>query len=108
MRRLSRVADSSSNHYSRGGGTSDSSPGIPVYVGEEEKEKFVVSADLLNRPLFAELLKRSAHEYGFEQKGVLRIPCRVCVFQRVLEALQYDGDLEDVLRQFDAHDVVTL
>ncbi|XXG65847.1 hypothetical protein AAC387_Pa05g3452 [Persea americana] len=61
---------------------------LPVYVGEE-KERFVVSFKLLNHPMFLELLNRSANEYGYEQQGVLRIPCRVSVFQQVLETLRH-------------------
>ncbi|KAK7313211.1 hypothetical protein VNO77_37750 [Canavalia gladiata] len=73
---------------------------VPVYVGEE-MERFVVSAELLNHPVFVKLLNRSAQEYGYEQKGVLRIPCHVIVFERVLEALRlgrYSGeDIHDLL-----------
>ncbi|XXG65848.1 hypothetical protein AAC387_Pa05g3453 [Persea americana] len=61
---------------------------LPVYVGEE-KERFVVSAKLLNDPMFLELLNQSANEYGYEQQGVLRIPCRVSVFQQVLETSRH-------------------
>ena len=60
---------------------------VPVYVGDE-MERFVVSAELLNHPIFVELLNKSAQEYGYEQKGVLRIPCHVLVFERALEALR--------------------
>ncbi|XP_076932395.1 auxin-responsive protein SAUR72-like [Bidens hawaiensis] len=94
--RLSRVADSS--HYSllrsdsRSKSRSSSRGGVPeghlpVYVGDE-MERFVVSADLLNHPIFIGLLNKSAQEYGYEQKGVLRIPCHVLVFERVLEAMR--------------------
>ncbi|EXB53356.1 hypothetical protein L484_016238 [Morus notabilis] len=60
---------------------------VPVYVGEE-MERFVVSAELLNHPVFVELLEKSAQEYGYEQKGALRIPCHVLLFERLLEALR--------------------
>ncbi|KAL0757412.1 hypothetical protein Bca101_095080 [Brassica carinata] len=60
---------------------------VPVYVGEE-MERFVVSAELLNHPVFVGLLNRSAQEYGYAQKGVLHIPCHVIVFERVVETLQ--------------------
>nr|GEV52955.1 auxin-responsive protein SAUR71-like [Tanacetum cinerariifolium] len=108
IRRLSRVADSSSSlHYSllrsesrlssrrsratkttttrRGGGVPEGH--LPVYVGDE-MERFVVSADLLNHPIFINLLNKSAQEYGYEQQGVLRIPCHVILFEQVLEALR--------------------
>ncbi|PWA44471.1 SAUR-like auxin-responsive protein family [Artemisia annua] len=64
---------------------------LPVYVGEE-MERFVVRADLLNHPVFINLLNKSAQEYGYEQQGVLRIPCHVVVFERVLDALRAGKD----------------
>ncbi|GAV64132.1 Auxin_inducible domain-containing protein [Cephalotus follicularis] len=75
---------------------------VPVYVGDE-MERFVVNAELLNHPIFIGLLNKSAQEYGYEQKGVLRIPCHVLVFERVMEALRLglqSRDLEDVLASF--------
>ncbi|KAI7758368.1 hypothetical protein M8C21_013729 [Ambrosia artemisiifolia] len=119
IRRLSRVADSS--HYSllrsdprfsrrsrtpksRRSGAAGSVPEghLPVYVGDE-MERFIVSADLLNHPIFISLLNKSAQEYGYEQKGVLRIPCHVLLFERVLEAMRlgqeaaYDHQLQILL-----------
>ncbi|KAL5731458.1 Auxin-responsive protein saur71 [Ranunculus cassubicifolius] len=113
IRRLSRVADSS--HYSllrsdsrcnktrRSVNNGVPQGHIPVYVGDE-MERFVVSAEFLNHPIFVNLLKKSAQEYGYEQQGVLRIPCRVLVFRQVLDALQFGNyhvrDLdEDVLKE---------
>ncbi|XP_019095094.1 PREDICTED: auxin-responsive protein SAUR41 [Camelina sativa] len=63
---------------------------VPVYVGEE-MERFVVSAELMNHPVFVGLLNRSAQEYGYAQKGVLHIPCHVIVFERVVETLRLGG-----------------
>ncbi|XP_027061169.1 auxin-responsive protein SAUR71-like [Coffea eugenioides] len=114
IRRLSRVADSSqycqlrsesgtttttsncssssSSSFTRArkqrrGGAGVPEGHLPVYVGEE-MERFVVSAELLNHPLFVNLLNQSAQEYGYHHRGVLRIPCHVFVFERVLEALR--------------------
>ncbi|PHT96974.1 Auxin-responsive protein SAUR40 [Capsicum chinense] len=42
------------------------------------------------------LLNKSAQEYGYEQRGVLRIPCHVLIFERVLEALRLGDDLQDL------------
>ncbi|XP_065864962.1 auxin-responsive protein SAUR72-like [Euphorbia lathyris] len=74
---------------------------VPVYVGDE-MERFIVSAELLNHPIFIGLLNKSAQEYGYDQKGVLRIPCHVVVFERVMEALRLglescDDDLDEIL-----------
>ncbi|KAK6268363.1 hypothetical protein QUC31_012523 [Theobroma cacao] len=43
---------------------------------------------MLRHPIFVELLNRSAQEYGYEQRGVLRIPINDVVFERVLESLR--------------------
>ncbi|GLT40141.1 hypothetical protein SLA2020_142970 [Shorea laevis] len=124
IRRLSRVADSSTAQYSllrsdqsgrcckrdklksfRGGEVSRRSVPeghVPVYVGDE-MERFVVSAELMNHPVFIGLLDKSAQEYGYEQKGVLHIPCHVLVFERVMEALRLgvdSRDLQDLLGSF--------
>lgn len=128
IRRLSRVADSSQSNYCLLRPTDAQRPGrahsfraaaaskfrrsrsdgavpvpqghVPVYVGDE-MERFAVSAELLNHPVFVTLLEKSAQEYGYEQKGVLRIPCHVLVFERVLEAIRigdHDSrDLHDLL-----------
>ncbi|XP_074586791.1 auxin-responsive protein SAUR71-like [Curcuma longa] len=58
---------------------------VPVCVGEE-MERFEVPTALLGRPVFLELLRRSAQEYGYEQSGVLRIPCPASLFRRLLDA----------------------
>ncbi|KAF8103462.1 hypothetical protein N665_0188s0398 [Sinapis alba] len=63
---------------------------VPVNVGEK-MERFLVSAELLNHPVFVGLLNRSAQEYGYAQKGVLHIPCNVLVFEQVVEALRSGG-----------------
>ncbi|RWR85746.1 auxin-responsive protein SAUR71-like protein [Cinnamomum micranthum f. kanehirae] len=117
IRRLSRVSDSSQYFLLRSNSTSTRTPTrtrrsdkkrgrsvgvpeghLPVYVGEE-MERFVVSAELLNHPIFMELLNQSANEYGYEQQGVLRIPCRVLVFERILEMLRDGGDVQHSFSQ---------
>ncbi|WZZ69491.1 hypothetical protein YC2023_080861 [Brassica napus] len=108
LRRYSQVADSSSSCHSfpcnqilrrhvhhptsflvKRASVPSSIPSglVPVDVGEK-MERFLVSAELLNHPVFVGLLNRSAQEYGYAQKGVLHIPCNVFVFERVIEALR--------------------
>ncbi|KAE8713577.1 Auxin-responsive protein SAUR41 [Hibiscus syriacus] len=101
IRRLTRVSDVSSSNYcllrsdttARHRSTyslrkqarrSVPEGHVPIYVGEE-MELFVVNAQLLNHPVFTALLNKSAQVYGYAQKGVLHIPCRVLVFERVME-----------------------
>lgn len=112
MRRISKVTDSSqycllrsdsmaAPRRSRVGSFRKRSGGVPgghlpVYVGEE-MERFVVSAELLNHPIFVKLLNKSAQEYGYEQQGVLHIPCHVYLFERVMETLRIGGEARDLL-----------
>ncbi|CAL0310253.1 unnamed protein product [Lupinus luteus] len=68
---------------------------VPIYVGDE-MERFVVSTELFQHPIFVKLLNQSAQEYGYEQKGVLRLPCHVIVFERVLDALLRGHDTREI------------
>ncbi|CAI8606903.1 unnamed protein product [Vicia faba] len=72
---------------------------VPVYVGEE-MQRFILNTELLNHPVFVNLLNLSAQEYGYKQKGVIRIPCRVSVFEQILEAVRLGHDpqiIRDIL-----------
>ncbi|KAI4376091.1 hypothetical protein MLD38_013885 [Melastoma candidum] len=49
---------------------------VAVYVGEEERKRYLLPISLLNHPCFQDLLDRAEEEYGFNQpKGGLTIPC---------------------------------
>ncbi|TMW81537.1 hypothetical protein EJD97_009075 [Solanum chilense] len=52
---------------------------------EEEPKRFIVELHWLNNPLFLKLLKQAEDEYGFQQKGVLEVPCRAAELQKILE-----------------------
>ncbi|CAL9095049.1 unnamed protein product [Musa acuminata var. zebrina] len=107
IRRLSRVADSSHDRplqAAKGGPRRVPEGHVPLCVGEE-MERFAVRAELLGRPALVELLRRSAQEYGYEQQGVLRIPCPVPLFCRLLllsssssSAAAADPALEELFR----------
>ncbi|KAI8554128.1 hypothetical protein RHMOL_Rhmol05G0073900 [Rhododendron molle] len=50
---------------------------LAVYVGENEKKRFVVPVSYLRHPLFHKLLSKAEEEYGFDHSmGRLTIPCR--------------------------------
>ncbi|PHT95654.1 Auxin-responsive protein SAUR41 [Capsicum annuum] len=59
-------------------------------------ERFIVSTELLNHSILVKLLNKSAQEFSYEQRGVLRISCHVLIFERVLEVLQLSDDLHDL------------
>ncbi|KAB5547955.1 hypothetical protein DKX38_011361 [Salix brachista] len=94
-----RGSGGSRSAHRRVGGKTVTEGHVPVYVGDE-MERFTVSSELLNHPVLIWLLNQSAQEYGYKQRGGLRIPCHVLVFERVIDSLRLGhepGDLEDLL-----------
>ncbi|KAM0968625.1 hypothetical protein ACFX13_017251 [Malus domestica] len=65
---------------------------LAVCVGEELK-RFVIPTDYLGGPAFHILLREAEEEFGFQQTGVLRIPCEVSVFEGILKMVEEDKDL---------------
>ncbi|KAM7470887.1 hypothetical protein LguiA_009070 [Lonicera macranthoides] len=52
-----------------------------VYVGDQEKKRFVIPISFLNQPSFQDLLSQFEEEFGFNHPlGGLTIPCREDVF----------------------------
>ncbi|KAJ9550765.1 hypothetical protein OSB04_014810 [Centaurea solstitialis] len=59
-----------------------------VYVGEQEKKRFVVSVSLLSQPEFQELLVQAEEEFGYSHPmGGLTIPCSEDIFVDVASRL---------------------
>lgn len=46
----------------------------------------MIEMSYLAHPGFLELLKHTAEEFGFEQEGVLAVPCRPSELGRILES----------------------
>ncbi|KAL5756949.1 hypothetical protein ACOSQ2_021695 [Xanthoceras sorbifolium] len=69
-----------------------------VYVGEEDRKRFLIPTRFLNLPIFVYLLKIAEEEYGFECNGGISLPCEVEFFEEVLKFLGKDekmyGSLE--------------
>ncbi|KAF8370057.1 hypothetical protein HHK36_031912 [Tetracentron sinense] len=52
-----------------------------VYVGENQKQRYVVPMSYLNHPQFQDLLTRAEEEFGFDHSmGGLTIPCKEATF----------------------------
>ncbi|GLU02801.1 hypothetical protein SLE2022_200360 [Rubroshorea leprosula] len=52
-----------------------------VYVGEDQKKRFIIPISFLNQPSFQELLSKVEEEFGFNHPmGRLTIPCREDIF----------------------------
>ncbi|KAL7237442.1 hypothetical protein ACSBR2_003687 [Camellia fascicularis] len=61
-----------------------------VYVGEKEKNRFVIPLSYLKHPLFQDLLRKAEEEYGFDHPmGGLTIPCSEDAFLNVVSHLSH-------------------
>nr|VDC85667.1 unnamed protein product [Brassica rapa] len=62
---------------------------LAVYVGEDQKKRFVVPISYLSQPSFQALLSKSEEEFGFNHPmGGLTIPCPEDTFINVTSRLQ--------------------
>ncbi|KAJ4833304.1 hypothetical protein Tsubulata_004329 [Turnera subulata] len=50
---------------------------LAIYVGEEEKRRFVIPISYLKHPVFQKLLRQAEEEFGFDHpiRGGLTVPC---------------------------------
>nr|CAB3499128.1 unnamed protein product [Digitaria exilis] len=53
-------------------------------VGYSEEERVMVRVEMLKEPCMAEVLEMAAQQFGYGQRGVLRIPCGVDRFQQMI------------------------
>ncbi|THU71828.1 hypothetical protein C4D60_Mb04t05620 [Musa balbisiana] len=60
---------------------------LAVCVGEE-MQRFVIPTEYLGHRAFAALLREAEEEFGFQQEGVLRIPCEVGAFESTLRVVE--------------------
>ncbi|GMN55845.1 hypothetical protein TIFTF001_024960 [Ficus carica] len=59
-----------------------------VYVGENERKRFVVPVSVLSQPLFQDLLTQAEEEYRFDHPmGGLTIPCTEDAFVDLISQL---------------------
>eukprot|EP00257_Ricinus_communis_P020800 XP_015580133.1 LOW QUALITY PROTEIN: auxin-responsive protein SAUR72 [Ricinus communis] len=68
---------------------------LAVCVGEELK-RFIIPTEYLGHPAFHLLLREAEEEFGFQQTGVLRIPCEVAVFESILKVVEDKKDVYSV------------
>ncbi|KAK1372369.1 Auxin-responsive protein SAUR71 [Heracleum sosnowskyi] len=66
---------------------------LAVCVGEEMK-RFVIPMTYLRCKAFDILLKEAEEEFGFQQEGILRIPCQVCLFEEIIKLLENNKDAD--------------
>ncbi|CAH8388327.1 unnamed protein product [Eruca vesicaria subsp. sativa] len=60
---------------------------LAVSVGKEEK-RYKIPTEYLTHQAFQALLREAEEEFGFQQAGVLKIPCEVAVFESILKVME--------------------
>nr|KYP68290.1 Auxin-induced protein 15A [Cajanus cajan] len=61
---------------------------LAVYVGENEKKRFMIPISYLNQPSIQDLLSQAEQEFGYDHPmGGLTIPCREDVFLDITSRL---------------------
>ncbi|KAF5767052.1 putative small auxin-up RNA [Helianthus annuus] len=62
---------------------------LAVWVGRDEggMKKFVIPTDYLAHQAFSVLLRDAEEEFGFQQEGILKIPCDVPLFEKILRMM---------------------
>lgn len=70
---------------------------LAVSVGKEddkeEVKRFVIPMDYLGHPSFQILLREAEEEFGFQQQGLLKIPCEVSVFEKILKNINSNNKI---------------
>ncbi|XP_062077008.1 auxin-responsive protein SAUR21-like [Humulus lupulus] len=63
---------------------------MAVYVGEEQKKRFLVPVSFLKEPAFQELLAMAEEEFGYNHPmGGLTIPCPEQIFINLTSQLNW-------------------
>ncbi|KAH7443828.1 hypothetical protein KP509_02G052400 [Ceratopteris richardii] len=60
---------------------------LPVLIGPDYRTCYVICTSLLYHPLLGELLNLSAEEFGYGDRGALKLPCDSSHFEEVLQRI---------------------
>jgi SAUR family protein len=64
---------------------------LAVMVGQREvQQRFVIPIFYVNHPLFMQLWEKAEEEYGFKQKGLITIPCKIEEFRNVQQSIEME------------------
>ncbi|KAI3845780.1 hypothetical protein MKW98_016539 [Papaver atlanticum] len=72
---------------------------LAVCVGREMK-RFIIPTEFLAHRAFEMLLREAEEEFGFQHEGILRIPCEVCVFERILKMVEEKKEVFFINQEF--------
>ncbi|KAF8110838.1 hypothetical protein N665_0078s0032 [Sinapis alba] len=54
----------------------------------KEEKRYKIPTEYLSHQAFHALLREAEEEFGFQQAGVLKIPCEVAVFESILKIME--------------------
>lgn len=57
---------------------------VPLMVGSEAEERVLVRVNLLKDPCILVLLETTAQELGYDQQGIIRLPCKAEHFRWIV------------------------
>ncbi|KAJ7966017.1 SAUR-like auxin-responsive family protein [Quillaja saponaria] len=89
---LKRTLSLSDNTIREGSSSAVPKGYLAVCVGDELK-RFIIPTEYLSHHAFQILLQEAEEEFGFQQSGVLRIPCEVPVFETILKVVEGKKDI---------------
>ncbi|KAK3140295.1 hypothetical protein QOZ80_5AG0398870 [Eleusine coracana subsp. coracana] len=58
---------------------------------DDQGQKIMVHVRMLREPCMAALLDMAAQQFGLSQRGVLRIPCNVMRFEKMMNGLMFEA-----------------
>ncbi|XP_042493524.1 auxin-responsive protein SAUR72-like [Macadamia integrifolia] len=72
---------------------------LAVCVGKELK-RYIIPTEYLGHRAFGILLREAEEEFGFQNEGVLRIPCEISVFEKILKMVEQKKDESFIMNEF--------
>ncbi|TQE12519.1 hypothetical protein C1H46_001910 [Malus baccata] len=72
---------------------------LAMCVGKELK-RFIIPTEYLGHQAFRILLQEAEEEFGFQQEGVLKIPCEVSVFEKILKMVEEKREVFSLHNEF--------
>ncbi|GMN62585.1 hypothetical protein TIFTF001_031680 [Ficus carica] len=74
---------------------------LAVCVGKKETmmKRFIIPTEYLRHQAFGILLREAEEEFGFQQEGVLKIPCEVPVFEKILKVVEEKKEVNFFLHE---------
>ncbi|RVW42822.1 hypothetical protein CK203_079928 [Vitis vinifera] len=91
-KKLANAPRNSNKNGSHSSTSSSSNNGSKSIKFLKKTLSFTDTSSMLSTEAFGVLLREAEEEFGFQQEGVLKIPCEVAVFEKILEVVEEKRD----------------